>query len=127
MCQLISSNVVEVNEQGEPLILDIELEWDPCPGDQYQAVRGGAQFAACMSNYHVGQLLPVLVEHWWDSRGYYRWDVYKVGACERTVEPDSEGSYEKSQDFETRSPTGGRRAFCATEGAHRDSPRLARG
>ena len=51
-----------------------------------------------MQQYRLGQMLPVLVKHWWDDRGYYAWDVYQVGECRRTIEPSSEGSYEKSQD-----------------------------
>jgi hypothetical protein len=97
-CQLVRRDAVEVNDKGETEVVDIELEWDPCPGDQFQVVRGGKDFAACMDQYEVGKLLPVLVKHWWDNRGYYVWDVYQVGQCKREIEPDSEGSYEKSQE-----------------------------
>lgn len=97
-CQLVRREVVETNPQGEPEIMDVELEWDPCPGDQFQVVRGGKEFAACMQRYEVGKLLPVLVKHWWDDRGYYVWDVYKVGDCARDIEEGADGSYEKSQE-----------------------------
>jgi hypothetical protein len=97
-CQLVGRDVVDVNDQGEAEVLDVELEWDPCPGDQFQVVRGGKQFAKCMEQYEVGKLLPVLVKHWWDDRGYFVWDVYKIGNCERPIESESEGSYEKSQE-----------------------------
>ena len=83
-CQLVRRDVVETNDKGEAEILDVELEWDPCPGDQFQVVRGGKEFAKC--------------KHWWDDRGYYVWDVYKIGTCERPIESQSEGSYEKSQE-----------------------------
>lgn len=97
-CQLVRRDEVEVNANGETEVVDIELEWDPCPGDQFQVVRGGKEFASCMKQYETGRLLPVLVKHWWDNRGYYVWDVYQVGECKREIEPDSEGSYEKSQE-----------------------------
>lgn len=97
-CQLVRRDVVETDEKGEPEVVDVELEWDPCPGDQFQVVRGGKEFATCMQQYDLGKLLPVLVKHWWDNRGYYVWDVYQVGACKREIEPESEGSYEKSQE-----------------------------
>ena len=97
-CQIVRRDVVESNEKGEAEIVDVELEWDPCPGDQFQVVRGGKEFAACMQRYEVGQLVPVLVKHWWDDRGYYMWDVYKIGDCPRAIESSSEGSYEKSQE-----------------------------
>jgi hypothetical protein len=97
-CQVVRKDVVEVDEKGATQLMDVELEWDPCPGDQFQVVRGGAEFAACMEQYPVGKLLPVLVKHWWDNRGYYVWDLYQVGNCKREIEPESEGSYEKSQE-----------------------------
>ena len=78
--------------------MDLELEWDPCPGDQFQTVRGGAEFAECMAHYEVGDALPVVVRHWWDSQGFYVWDLESVGGCARAIEPDSEGSFEKSQE-----------------------------
>jgi hypothetical protein len=96
-CQIVRRDVVEVNDKAETEVLDVEIEWDPCPGDQYQVVRGGKEFAACMQRYNDGQLVPVLVKHWWDDRGYFVWDVYKVGECARDIESYSEGSYEKSQ------------------------------
>lgn len=98
VCQIVRMDTVEEDDQGTPQVLDVELEWDPCPGDQFQVVRGGTEFAKCMKKSEVGALVPVLVKHWWDSRGYYTWDVYKIGECSREIEPDSEGSYEKSQE-----------------------------
>ena len=105
-CQLVRRDVVETNEKGEAEILDVELEWDPCPGDQFQVVRGGKEFARCMAQYEVGKLLPVLVKHWWDDRGYYVWDVYKIGNCTREIEAGAEGSYEKSQECSDQSMYG---------------------
>jgi hypothetical protein len=98
VCQIVRMDSVEENEKGETTVIDVELEWDPCPGDQFQVVRGGAAFAKCVKENEVGSLVPVQVKHWWDDRGYYVWDVYKVGECSREIEPDSEGSYEKSQE-----------------------------
>lgn len=98
MCQVIRKDVVEEDGKGQPQMLDVELEWDPCPGDQFQVVRGGPDFAQCMQDVPRGSLQPVLVKHWWDTRGYYMWDVYRIGACGREIEPDSVGSYEKSQE-----------------------------
>lgn len=98
VCQVVRKDVVETTESGEPEIVDVELEWDPCPGDQYQVVRGGKEFASCVQKLAVGSMVPVQVKHWWDERGYYTWDVYDVGGCKRDIEPESEGSYEKSQE-----------------------------
>jgi hypothetical protein len=97
-CQLIRHEVVERDARGVPVLVDIELEWDACPGDQFQVIRGGREFARCMARYRLGDLLNVRVLHWWDTRGYYTWDVYQVGECSRPIEPESAGSFERSQE-----------------------------
>lgn len=98
VCQIVRRDAVETNQSGVIEVLDVELEWDPCPGDQFQVLRGGRDFASCMARYENGVRVPVLVKQWWDPRGYNTWDIYRVGDCPRTIEPDSEGSYEKSQE-----------------------------
>ena len=98
VCQIVRRDVVEQDKAGVPAVIDLEFEWDPCPGDQFQVVRGDKAFAACTERYKLGSLVPVLVRQWWDDRGYYTWDVYQVGECTREIQPYSEGSYEKSQD-----------------------------
>ncbi|MET0795628.1 MAG: hypothetical protein ABW061_29190, partial [Polyangiaceae bacterium] len=65
-CQIVRRDVVEEAQDGTPLLVDLELEWDPCPGDQFQVIRGGKEFAACMQRHEVGTLVPVLVKQWWD-------------------------------------------------------------
>jgi hypothetical protein len=97
VCQLVHREVVTTDDKGEPLVVDYELEWDPCPGDQFQVIRGDAKFAQCMAKYDVGELVHVKVAHLWDTRGFYHWDLYEVGDCTRTMEAQ-EGSFEKSQE-----------------------------
>lgn len=96
--QLLSRSDVEKNDKGEVEQADFEFEWDPCPGDQFQVVRGGKDFAKCMEKYEKGDYVSVTVKHYWDPHGFYKWDVEKVGDCERGIEEASEGSFEKSQE-----------------------------
>lgn len=104
VCQVVRRDVVEEDDKGKVTQIDVELEWDPCPGDQFQVLRGGAEFAACMSKYEVGAFVPVKVKQWWDTRGFYTWDIYQVGECRRDIEPFTEGSFERSQECsETKS------------------------
>jgi hypothetical protein len=97
VCQLIRREIVTEDDKG-PTVVDVELEWDPCPGDQFQVVRGGREFAACIQKYKIGDFVPVQVVHAWDSRGYYSWDLSKVGDCKHDIDWEAEGSYEKSQE-----------------------------
>jgi hypothetical protein len=98
VCQLVAREVVEVDDKGAALQVDLLLEWDPCPGDQFQVVRGGAEFATCLEKYDLGDLVPVRVRQTWDTRGFYTWDVYQVGDCGLVLEEGAEGSYERSQE-----------------------------
>jgi hypothetical protein len=96
--QIVHSDVVETDDKGKPILHEVEIEWSPCPGDQFQVVRGGPEFAECIKQYSVGDMVSVEVVHFWDSRGYYRWEVTKLGGCDRPMQLDAEGSYEKSQE-----------------------------
>lgn len=96
--QVVRKVVVERAADGTIDLVDFELEWDPCPGDQFQVVRGSKAFAACADKYEVGDFVPVIVRRYWDERGYYRWSVVRLGDCSRTSEPGSFGSYEKSAE-----------------------------
>jgi len=99
VCQIVSRTVVQQEKDG-PTLVDLELEWDPCTGDQFQVIRGGKDFAACTAKFKEGQYVPVHVLHYWDERGYYRWTIEKVGDCERDVQLGSPGSFEKGQACE---------------------------
>lgn len=96
--QFVSRRDVTLDAKGGVVTADFELEWDPCPGDQYQYVRGGREFSACMTKYEKGDYLAVKVRHYWDTRGFYRWEVFQVGDCVREAGADTEGSYERSQE-----------------------------
>jgi hypothetical protein len=96
--QLLERTDVEVDEKGEVEQVDFVFEWDPCPGDQFQVVRGGKAFAQCMAKYEKGDYVSVKVKHYWDLHGFYKWDVEEIGGCERPIEEISEGSYERSQE-----------------------------
>ena len=90
--QVVRKEIVEQGPDGATMQIDFELEWDACPGDQFQVIRGGRAFAECTENYAVGDELPVYVRHWWDDAGFYRWDIERLGDCWRTIEPASLGS-----------------------------------
>jgi hypothetical protein len=96
VCQIVSRTVVHEEKDG-PTLVDMELEWDPCTGDQFQVIRGGKDFAACSAKLKEGQYVSVQVLHYWDERGYYKWTLEKVGDCKVDVQIDAPGSFEKGQ------------------------------
>ena len=112
--QIVSKESVEKAADGTTTQVDFELEWDACPGDQFQVVRGGRAFAACTAKYDVGDTVPVYVRHYWDERGFYRWDVERLGDCWRPVEPDSPGSFEKGQECQDVLNNGAKSGFTCS-------------
>ncbi|CAN5925404.1 hypothetical protein BH11MYX4_BH11MYX4_11380 [soil metagenome] len=96
--QVVRKEIVEKSADGKAEQVDFEVEWDACPGDQFQVIRGGRAFAECTAKYDVGDEVPVYVRQRWDDRGYYRWDIERMGDCWRAIEPESVGSYEKGQE-----------------------------
>ena len=100
--QMVRKDIVEKDANGATLQVDYEVEWDACPGDQFQVIRGSKAFAECTDKYGVGDTVPVYVTHFWDERGFYRWDIERMGDCWRAIEPDSPGSYEKGQECKRR-------------------------
>jgi hypothetical protein len=84
---------IRKDETGKPLTLDFEVAYTECPGTQMEVVRGGAEFAACVSKFKVGEKVKVAIDHEWAPEGVYKWVVRKVGDCERVPDPNDEASY----------------------------------
>lgn len=55
--------------------------------------------------------IPVVVKHFGDPHGYYRWDIEKLGDCERPIETKTPGSYEKGQECREVSHFGRKAGF----------------
>lgn len=83
---------VRKDETGKVLTVDFEVSYFECPGTQLEVLRGDAAFAACVSKFKVGEKLKVGLDHVWDD-GYYKWNVKKVGDCDRVQDPNDEASY----------------------------------
>jgi hypothetical protein len=84
---------VRKDENGSPVTLDFEFTYFECPGTQVEVIRGGKDFAACVSKYAVGTKVPIAIEHVWSDEGHYKWNVTKVGDCTRVQDPADEASY----------------------------------
>jgi hypothetical protein len=118
--QIVRKENVELEGESTVTQVDIELEWDACPGDQFQVIRGGKEFASCAAKYEVGDYVPVVVRHWWDDRGYFTWDIEQVGDCPRTIEPESVGSYEKGQECHDVANQGHKMGFSCSRKPFRE-------
>lgn len=93
--------VVMKNGDGKPAAMDVEINYADCPGDQIEIVRGGKDFAECiLGKYKPEDRVQAKVYWYWDSRGFYKWEVRKLGECERIIDPEDEVSYEIVEECE---------------------------
>ncbi|MBI5531879.1 MAG: hypothetical protein HY898_04135 [Deltaproteobacteria bacterium] len=92
--ELTRIDPVRVDDQGKPLTMDVEFSWVECPGLQLEVIRGGKDFAACLSKYKLGDKVPVRIEKHWDEAGFWDWDVHEMGGCARPPDPDDEASFD---------------------------------
>jgi hypothetical protein len=98
--QQFSANVklekLEIDQrdaQGNPLTVDLTLEFPDCPGDQVKTVRGGAEFAKCLTKVKVGDVVPAKLD-WGPVPDGYDFEVEEIGGCARPHDPDDESSHE---------------------------------
>ena len=92
--ELTRIDAVRTDDKGTTLTLDVEFSWFECPGTQLEVIRGGKEFAACLSKHKVGDKVPVRVEKHWDEAGFWDWDVHEMGGCARPPDPDDEASFD---------------------------------
>jgi hypothetical protein len=79
---------------GKALTFDAQFSYDNCPGTQIEVIRGGADFAACMAKYKVGQMVPAKIYWYFHPNGHYQWEVHELGGCARPPDPNDEASYD---------------------------------
>jgi hypothetical protein len=91
-------DTVRSDENGQPLLVDVEFDWEACPGEQLEVIRGSAEFAKCIAKHHVGEELPVKVEHRKLSDGHWDWDVHQLGDCARPPDIHDESSFDMVQE-----------------------------
>jgi hypothetical protein len=99
--EIVRMEKVQTEKDGKLNIADVEISYFECPGTQYEIIRGGKEFSECIfSNYKIGDKVKVDINWKWDSFGYYKWQVKKVGLCERIFDPLDEASYDLIEECE---------------------------
>lgn len=91
---------IRADASGKATDTDIEFSWDECPGTQIEVIRGDAAFAECIKKYKVGDLVPVKVEHHWENKGNWDWDVHQFGDCKRPPDEKDLSSFDTVQECE---------------------------
>jgi hypothetical protein len=102
---------VRKDDAGKPLTLDFEVSYVECPGTQMEVIRGGAEFAACVGKYKVGEKVKLGIDHEWAAEGHYKWTVRTVGDCVRVPDPNDEASYAMVRECDDWNVNGTRVGF----------------
>ena len=103
---------IRKDEKGKTLTQDFEFSYFECPGTQIEVVRGDAKFAECTSKYKIGDKVKVAIDHQWGSEeGVYKWNVKKIGDCERVQDPSDEASFAMVRECDDWSVNGTRVGF----------------
>ena len=75
-------------------IVDVDLEYADCPGDQREIFQGDAAFGKCLSRYKVGEKVSATVAFLQMPDGHWDSEVDRIGECKRTRDTLDEHSYE---------------------------------
>ncbi len=94
---LKSVEVVARDGAGEPLIVEVNVEYPDCPGEQLETLQGNVDFTKCAIKYKSGDVLPTTVEWGPTDYGHYDSEITKLGDCPRKRDPRDARSYEVVQ------------------------------
>jgi hypothetical protein len=75
-------------------VIDVELEYSDCPGEQQEIFQGDAAFADCMAKYKPGDKVAANIVFAKLPDGHYDSEVEKVGDCPRKRDANDDRSYE---------------------------------
>jgi hypothetical protein len=89
--------VISHDEQGNPRLVEVTVEYPDCPGDQLETLQGNAEFTQCMLKAKVGDVVPATVEWGPTDYGHYDSEIIKLGECPRKRDPRDARSYEVVQ------------------------------
>jgi hypothetical protein len=95
---LKSVAVVAREKGGAPQIVEVEVEYPECPGEQLETLQGNAEFTKCAAKFKVGDTLPATVDWGPTDFGHYDSEIVRIGDCPRKRDPRDARSYEVVQE-----------------------------
>jgi hypothetical protein len=103
---------------GMPSLMDLDIKFVDCPGNQHRIMRGDKAFSACGGKIKKGDKLTAEILFTYAAeRDQYRSEVVKLGDCPVKLDPKDEANYEMVQTCTDLTASG------ATVGVHCDRTR----
>ncbi len=78
---------------GNAAVVDVELAFGSCPGEVRKLIRGGGEFAPCMTKLATGTEVSVKLVSAMRRNGHRSARVVEVGGCKREPDPTDSRSY----------------------------------
>jgi hypothetical protein len=95
---LKSVEVVARDKGGAPQIVEVQVEYPECPGEQLETLQGNEDFTRCAAKFKVGDTLPATIEWGPTEFGHYDSEIARLGDCARRRDPHDARSYEVVQE-----------------------------
>ncbi len=94
---LKSVEVVARDAKNEPQIIEVQVEYPDCPGEQLETLQGNVDFTRCALKYKIGEEVAAQIEWGPTDYGHYDSEIIKLGDCARKRDPRDARSYEVVQ------------------------------
>jgi len=94
----IKSIEVVARDSKGPQIIEVNVEYPDCPGEQLETLQGDIEFTKCALKFKVGEVLPASIEWGPTDFGHYDSEITKLGDCTRKRDPRDARSYEVVQE-----------------------------
>jgi len=89
--------VIARDANDVPQLIEVNVEYPDCPGEQLETLQGNAEFSKCALKYKAGDVIPTTVEWGPTDFGHYDSEIVKLGDCARVRDPRDARSYEVVQ------------------------------
>ncbi len=94
----LKSVEVVARDTAGPVLIEVQVEYPDCPGEQLETLQGNAEFTKCALKYKVNEVLPATIEWAATDYGHYDSEIIKLGECTRKRDPRDARSYEVVQE-----------------------------
>ncbi len=92
--QIARMQIIQDPTGGKSKMVDVELEYTDCPGEQREVFQEDSAFLECIARYKLGDKVPAEISFSKLADGHWDSEVDKIGDCVRTRDALDERSYE---------------------------------
>ena len=95
--EIVHMTVVQHDDDGKPIALDVEFDYPSCPGRPVEHIRGSAEFAGCLASRKPGERVTAKIEARSAGLGDDG-EIVELAGCPRPHDPADEFSFRVVED-----------------------------